>query len=158
MLSESWIWLEEWRVHGPVMESGVRALCNTTSHHFITQHQTSQHNTKHHIITPNNTTQHQTSLHTTTPNITPQHQTSQHNTTSHQTSCNNTTRHDTTRNKTKQVKIPIQTIRYQRCYTDTDVKMQLQLHIQTDTSSSSPISNVIWSSLSTRSNSLGIAG
>ena len=103
------------------MQHHITPLHNTTPN-ITTQHQTSQHNTKHHIITPNNTTQHQTSLHTTTPNITPQHQTSQHNTTSHQTSCNNTTRHDTTRNKTKQVKIPIQTIRYQRCYTDTDEK------------------------------------
>ena len=127
MLGESWIWLEEWRVHAPVMESGVRALCNTTSqhntkHHNTTRHQTSQHNTtsQHHTTPQHQTSHHNTKLQTKTPNITTQHNTKHHIIT--QTSRNNTTRHNTTRNKTKQVKIPSQTIRYQRCYTDTDVK------------------------------------
>ena len=55
---------------------------------------------------------HITPLHNTTPNITTQHNTQQYD----------TTQNNTTRNKTNQVKIPIQTIQYQRCYTDADDK------------------------------------
>ena len=91
----------------------------------IVQQHITPHHTKHHNTTQHNTKHHTTLQHNTTPNITPHHNTTSNITTQHHNTKHHATiRHDTTQHETRQnrLRFAIQTIRFQRCYTDTDVK------------------------------------